>query len=125
MPKPLQPCGTRAAYMRHLRAGLRGEEIDFACRLANSKHNDKYKDETNNNRRLVRRAQHHAKKNALAHLARKYNEEFHVVYKWFLQEALQEERKKEVERKIADGWQEEANRRHDDLAERLPLHQGS
>jgi hypothetical protein len=37
MPLPdseLTPCGTRAAYRRHLRRGLRGLEIDEACRQA-------------------------------------------------------------------------------------------
>jgi hypothetical protein len=30
----LQPCGTLAAYRRHLRDGLRGTQIDRACRQA-------------------------------------------------------------------------------------------
>ena len=30
----LQPCGTLAAYRRHLRDGLRGPQIDRACRQA-------------------------------------------------------------------------------------------
>jgi len=30
----LAPCGTLAAYRRHLRDGLRGREIDRACRQA-------------------------------------------------------------------------------------------
>jgi hypothetical protein len=29
-----QPCGTHAAYERHRAAGLRGAEIDLACRVA-------------------------------------------------------------------------------------------
>ena len=33
----LKPCGTRAAYRRHLRRGLRGPEIDEACRQAEAR----------------------------------------------------------------------------------------
>lgn len=33
----LKPCGTTAAYMRHWRLGLRGNEIDAACREAHNR----------------------------------------------------------------------------------------
>jgi len=34
-PAPTQPCGTRAAYARHLR---HGEEPDDACKAANARY---------------------------------------------------------------------------------------
>ena len=37
-PEKLKPCGTKAAYQRHIRAGLRGDAIDQACRRANNLH---------------------------------------------------------------------------------------
>ena len=39
--KYLAPCGTLAAYMRHLR---RGEPRDFKCRVANVKESQKKRD---------------------------------------------------------------------------------
>jgi hypothetical protein len=33
----LEPCGTPAAYRRHLRRGLRGSQIDESCRQANAR----------------------------------------------------------------------------------------
>lgn len=38
MTRPLKPCGTRAAYRRHL---AHGEDPDLACRVANAAATDR------------------------------------------------------------------------------------
>ena len=76
MTRKLQPCGTRAAFMRHYRAGLRGDEIDAACREANNEYQRSHP--TNNaDHKLYAAAQWRARRDLSERYPDEYEELFH------------------------------------------------
>jgi hypothetical protein len=86
----VQPCGTRGAYMRHLRAGLRGNQIDEPCRRANNEHNKAYANRSSSETaKKLKRAHYYASARTLDHFMRRYTEEHKLVYKIYLTEALE------------------------------------
>lgn len=76
MKTSLQPCGTRAAYMRHIE---NGEDPDVACRRANTEHQGRYIAESPQARgkHAVRVA---ARQRALARLSAMHPVQYRALY---------------------------------------------
>lgn len=72
MAKKLAPCGTYAAYVRHIQ---KGEQPDEACRLANSRYKREYR-ASRPDVRAREQAAVRARNRALELLAREYPARF-------------------------------------------------
>jgi hypothetical protein len=83
MARKLQPCGTRGAFMRHYREGLRGDEIDAACREANSAYaRNRYANSYKEQHSLYAGAQWRARRD----LSERYPDEYEELFHQYLDE---------------------------------------
>lgn len=82
----LMPCGTKAAYARHIRAGQRGAEIDLACRLANQR--DKNSHGKSEADRIYDAAAYRARRD----LGYRYPEEYQELLEHYTRELRKEKR---------------------------------